>query len=225
MIRRALAVVPFLLLALILPLAAQQQAAPPAAAAAAFDEGAAAGVLGTLRDGLESHSQRRLLSAFEAGKMDGYLAFEDQIDAYFARYEGFRATFRILQISEENQRGVILAEFQVENEPPRGGRSSRREGQLRFELERGAKGWKIVDLNPRDFFLERSSASRFGSVHIWHASVAPVIGFPVARRPKCAPMEVFNRVGTLQNPNLARGILTVCSFLPPTLTIHALSKS
>jgi ketosteroid isomerase-like protein len=84
--------------------------------------------------------------------MDGYQEFEDQIDAYFTRYEGFRVTFRILQISEENDRGVILAEFQTESDPRGGGRSSRREGQLRFELERGAKGWKIVDLNPRGFF-------------------------------------------------------------------------
>lgn len=150
MIRRALTVVPFLLLALILPLAAQQQSAPPVSAS--FDEGAAAAVLGTIRDGLEGHSQRRLLSAFDAGKMDGYRAFEDQIDAYFTRYEGFRVTFRILQISEENGLGVILAEFQTESEPRGGGRSSRREGQLRFELERGAKGWKIMDLNPRGFF-------------------------------------------------------------------------
>jgi hypothetical protein len=151
--RRPVSIVPILFLALTLPLAAQQQSAPPAESqAAAFDEGAAAAVLGTLRDGLEGHSQRRLLSAFDAGKMDGYLAFEDQIDAYFARYEGFRVTFRILQVSEENQRASILAEFQVENEPRGGGRWSRSEGQLRFELERGAKGWKIVDLNPREFF-------------------------------------------------------------------------
>ena len=151
-IRRALAVVPFLLLALALPLAAQQPSVPPADAAPAFDERAAATVLGTIRDGLEGHSQRRLLSAFDAAKMDGYRTFEDQLDAYFTSYEGFRVTFRILRISEENNRGILLADFQVENEPRGGGRSSRREGQLRFELERGANGLKIVDFGPRNFF-------------------------------------------------------------------------
>jgi hypothetical protein len=120
--------------------------------AAAFDERAAAEVLGVIRDGLEGHSQRRLLSAFDAGKMDGFLTFEDQIDGYFARYESFRVSLRIVQTSEENNRGVILAEFQVESEPRYGGSISRRQGQLRFELERGAKGWKIVDFNPRGFF-------------------------------------------------------------------------
>ena len=164
--RRALSLVPLILFAFVLSLAAQQSAAAPqsptpekktkqqknAAADSAFDERAAAQVLGTIRDGLESHSQRLLLSAFDPDRMDGFLTFEDQIYAYFTRYEAFRVTLHILQTSEEDNRGVILADFQVENEPRGGGRISRREGQLRFELERGPKGWKIVDFNPRGFF-------------------------------------------------------------------------
>ncbi len=150
MTRRALSLIPLILFAFILSLAAQQSAPP--ADAVPFDERAAAQVLGTIQDGLEGHSPHRLLSAFDANQMDGYLSFEDQIDAYFTRYEAFRVTLHILQTSEENGRGVILADFQVENEPRGGGRISRREGQLRFELVRGAKGWKIVDFNPRGFF-------------------------------------------------------------------------
>jgi hypothetical protein len=159
--------IPFLLLAFVLSMAAQQPTADTpqastkkadkkpkkdAAEDTVFDERAAAEVLGTIRDGLEGHSQRLLLSAFNGDKMDDFLSFQDQIEAYFTRYEGFRVTLHILQTSEENNRGVILADFQLESEPRGGGRISRREGQLRFELERGAKGWKIVDLNPRGFF-------------------------------------------------------------------------
>jgi hypothetical protein len=160
---RAVSIALLTLLASALSLAAQQplssaecqradgSAEVNAADEAVFDERAAAQVLGTIRNGLESHSQRRLLSAFDADKMDGFLTFEDQIEAYFGRYEGFRVVIRIIQTSEENHRGVILAEFQLENES-RGGYISRREGQLRFELERVPRGWKIVDFNPRDFF-------------------------------------------------------------------------
>jgi len=117
-----------------------------------FDERAAAGVLGTIRDGLEGHSQRLLLSAFDGEKMEGFEGFRDQIEAYFTRYEGFRVSYHIVQTSEENERGVILVDFLVENTPRGGGRISRREGQLRFELERGPKGWKIVDFSPRGYF-------------------------------------------------------------------------
>jgi ketosteroid isomerase-like protein len=163
-------VLPLILFALILPLAAQQadvpQSAPPPATPQpqtksekqsaeelpVFDERAAAVVLGTIRDGLESHSAHRLLSAFDADKMDGYRTFQDQIDAYFAANEGIRVTLRILQTSQEGDRGYILAAFQLENNPRNGEQLSRREAQLRFVLERGPKGWKIVDFDPREFF-------------------------------------------------------------------------
>lgn len=148
MTRRALTLVPVILLAFIFSLAAQQKTEN----AAVFDERAAAAVLGTIRDGLEGHSQRRLLSAFDRDKMDGFLTFEDQIDAYFTDYQSFRVSLQIVQTSEENNRGVILADFQMENEPRGGGPISRRQAQLRFELERGPKGWKIVDFKPRSFF-------------------------------------------------------------------------
>ena len=109
-------------------------------------------VLGMVRDGLEGHSQRLMLSAFDGDKMDGYLTFEDQVQALFDRYEGFRAHFRIVQQSSEKGRGVVLAIFDLE-ELPRGGRAPlRKSEQVRFELERGRKGWRIVDYSPRDFF-------------------------------------------------------------------------
>lgn len=162
MARRALTLVPaFILLALLTLLAQQPTPAPespePGNAqsvpdAPAFDEGAAAATLGIIRDGLEGHSQRRFLAAFDGDKMDSFLTFEDQIEAYFTRYESFRVTVRIIQTSVESNRGIILAEFQLENTPRGGGRISRRQGQLRFELESSPKGWKIVDFNPRGFF-------------------------------------------------------------------------
>jgi len=166
--RRALPLISVILFAIILPLTAQtegpQNAALPAASPATrlkpqsaenlpvFDERAAAAVLGTIRDGLEGHSARRLLSAFDADKMDGYRSFQDQIDAYFATNESIRVTLRILQTSQDGDRGFILAAFQLENNPRNGEQLSRREAQLRFVLERGPKGWKIVDFDPREFF-------------------------------------------------------------------------
>jgi hypothetical protein len=47
----------------------------------------------------------------------------------------------------------VLVDIQVE-EIPRGAISPpvRKSGQIRFELERGRKGWKIVACNPCNFF-------------------------------------------------------------------------
>ena len=121
-----------------------------------FSDDVARNILDDLRDGLEGHSQRLMLSAFDADKMDGYLTFEDQIEAMFQRYSEFRVHFRITQTTTEGPKGVILVDFELEEVPnSRTGANvvpQRRNGQVRFELERGKKGWKIVDFSPRSFF-------------------------------------------------------------------------
>jgi hypothetical protein len=119
---------------------------------AAFSQAVANNLLSDLRDGLEGHSQRLMLSAFDQDKMDGYLTFEDQIQAMFQRYDSLRVHYRITQSTVEGSRGVVLAEFEMEEIPRSGETPQRRQGQLKFEMERGRKGWKIVDFNPRGFF-------------------------------------------------------------------------
>jgi len=118
-----------------------------------FSTAVANSVLNDLRDGLEGHTQRLMLSAFDADKMDGYLQFEDQIEAFFNKYTSFNVYFRIAQSSTDGPKGIVLVDIQLE-EIPRGNASPpiRKNGQMRFELERGKKGWKIVDFNPRNFF-------------------------------------------------------------------------
>ena len=118
-----------------------------------FTDAVANSVLSDLRDGLEGHSSRLMLSAFDSEKMDGYLSFEDQIESFFQRYEAFRVHYRISQSTVEGPKGVVLVDWEME-EIPSGGNAppQRRNGQIRFVLERGKKGWKIVDFNPRGIF-------------------------------------------------------------------------
>ena len=127
--------------------------ADDAAVPTAFSEAVAKDVLQQLTDGLEGHSDRLMLSAFDDNKMDGYLNFEDQIEAFFQRYDSFRVHFRIDQATTEGDKGVVLVDIEME-EIPRSGNAQpvRKQDQMRFEMERGKKGWKIVDLRPRNFF-------------------------------------------------------------------------
>lgn len=118
---------------------------------AVFSQAVANSVLNDLRDGLEGHSQRLVLSAFDQDKMDGYLTFEDQIEAMMQRYDSFRVHFRVSQSTIEGSKGVVLVDFDLEEVPRAGGAPIRRNGQVKFEMERGRKGWKIVDFTPRGF--------------------------------------------------------------------------
>ena len=118
-----------------------------------FSTAVADNLLNDLRSGLDAHNRRLMLSAFDADKMDSYLEFENQIEAFFNRYEAFTVYFRIVQTSTDGPKGLALVDIQLE-EIPRAATSPpiRKNGQVRFELERGKKGWKIVDFNPRNFF-------------------------------------------------------------------------
>jgi hypothetical protein len=59
--------------------------------------------------------------------------------------------FRISQSTIEGAKGVVLVDFEMEEIPRTGGTPIRRSGQVKFEMERGRKGWKIVDFTPRGF--------------------------------------------------------------------------
>ncbi|HWY69709.1 MAG TPA: hypothetical protein VNX88_13650 [Terriglobales bacterium] len=120
-----------------------------------FSDAVAQNLLQKLADGLEGHSDRQMLSVLDADNMEGYLTFQQQIGALFQRYDSFRVHFRILQISSEGSKGVALVDFEME-EIPRvtDEQPVRKRNQLRFEMERGNKGWKIVDVHPRSFFTE-----------------------------------------------------------------------
>jgi len=117
-----------------------------------FSQAVANDVLGQLRDGLEGHSQRLMLGAFDQDKMDGYLSFEDQIEALFARYDSFRVHYRISSSTVEGSKGVVMVDWDMEEIPKSGGSPQRRSGQIKFEMERTRKGWKIVNFNPRGIF-------------------------------------------------------------------------
>jgi hypothetical protein len=117
-----------------------------------FSQTIANDVLGQIRDGLEGHSSRLMLGAFDQDKMDGYLSFEDQIEALFQRYDSFRVHYRISTSSTEGSKGVVLVDWEMEEMPKSGGSPARRNGQIKFEMERTRKGWKVVDFNPRGIF-------------------------------------------------------------------------
>lgn len=122
-----------------------------------FSDAVANAVLNQIRDGLEGHIPRLMESAFDEDKMDGYLQFEDQLEAMFNRYSEFRVHFSLAQNTVEGSKGIILVNIEMEQVPNftannQNAQPMRKNAQVRFELERGKKGWQIVDFSPRGFF-------------------------------------------------------------------------
>jgi len=120
---------------------------------ASFSDAVAQSLLEKLVDGLEGHSDRAMLSVFDNEKVENYPTFQLQIVALFRYYDSFRVHYRMAQTTGVGSKGLALVDFEMDELP----RSSddqpvRKRDQLRFEMERGNKGWKIVDVQPRGFF-------------------------------------------------------------------------
>jgi len=109
-------------------------------------------LLNQVRNGFETHNSRRMLGAFDREGMPGYLAFQDQVEAFFAQYESFRASVRLEGSSFEQDKLTATAIFKLEGIPRSGGPAMRREAELTFEFSRTGSGWKIRDVSPRNFF-------------------------------------------------------------------------
>ena len=117
-----------------------------------FSKGVAEDLLGQVRDGLEGHMYRSVLRAFDGDKMDGYLAFEDQLERYFEQYSEFRVHFRIADVTVEGNKGVLLVDADLEQIPNSSAAPQRKRTQIRFEMENTKKGWKFVNMSPMNFF-------------------------------------------------------------------------
>ncbi len=110
-------------------------------------------LMANVGDGLIAHNPRKMLSAFDA-QMPGLPDFRDRIETMFHEFESFRVNYNVQEVTTEDAHGVALVDFQMEAIPRNEMAAPvRKAAQLRLECERGRKGWKIVSLQPRNFFF------------------------------------------------------------------------
>ncbi len=147
---------------LILSMLALAQSAPkpkpvaptPGAAATSetFTDAVADDLLSQIATSMAARNARGMLAAFDP-QMDGYSVFADHLSVWFHDNTSFKAYYKLRQTAVDGDRGIAVADFEYEvapreeDQPP-----VRRHAQLRFTFARGAKGWKITDFTPRNFF-------------------------------------------------------------------------
>lgn len=101
---------------------------------------------------LEGGSSRGVLSAIDNAKFDDYPRFEDLIEG-LAREDNLRVYFRQDSISIKADSAQVILDAEMElsrkdsNAPP-----TRRSQQIVIDFEATSRGWKIINITPRDFF-------------------------------------------------------------------------
>ena len=110
-------------------------------------------VLSDFQRGFETHNLAKVLSVFDAGSMPDFTQFRDQMAAYFRLHESFKLRYQLLQVNADQNIGTATADIEMEEDPvdtlPT---SKRRTTQMRFQIKRTSKAWRIIGLRPMDFF-------------------------------------------------------------------------
>ncbi len=110
-------------------------------------------VLDHLQRGIETHDLERVLDIFDRQNMKDFAQFQDQMVAFFRRYDSIRFRYQLLQVTSDKDSGSAIADIDMDADPsdilPT---PQRRSTQMRFQLKRSPKGWKVVALKPADFF-------------------------------------------------------------------------
>jgi hypothetical protein len=110
-------------------------------------------VLSDFQRGFETHNLDKVLSVFDAAAMPGFAQFRDQMVAYFLLHESFNLRYQLLQVTADNGLGTATADIEMDDDPldtlptPK-----RRSTQMRFQIKRTPKGWRIIGLRPMEFF-------------------------------------------------------------------------
>jgi len=101
---------------------------------------------------LESSSSHGFLSSIDSAKFEDYPRFEDMIER-LAREDTVRVNFRQSphSIHESNAQTIVDADMEISRNNSAGQRD-RRHQQIVIDFELTSRGWKIVNITPRDFF-------------------------------------------------------------------------
>ena len=110
-------------------------------------------VLSGFQRGFETHNLDKVLDVFDPQGFLDYAQFRDQLVAFFRLHESVKLRYQLLQVTADKDIGSATVDIEMDEDPsdtlPT---PQRRSTQMRFQLKRGAKGWKIIGLRPADFF-------------------------------------------------------------------------
>jgi hypothetical protein len=111
-----------------------------------------AGIVRELQMDLEGSSSAGVLHAIDGARFKDYLRFREQVEQ-LTREDTLRVFFRQLSnvVHGTTARTVLDAEMELTRRDSALPAQQRRE-KLTIDLEQTSRGWKIVNIAPRDFF-------------------------------------------------------------------------
>ncbi len=121
-----------------------------------FSEAVAERLMRQVRDGLVAGDADAALAAFDRDNMVGYREFAAQLQEFLRTWENVRVYYQIVQSAEKDCAtacGTATVQFEMEaNNVQTQLPATRRGAQIELTFQRTDRGWRIVNLTPRDIF-------------------------------------------------------------------------
>jgi hypothetical protein len=113
---------------------------------------AVAQVVREMQMDLEAASSAGLLRKIDSAKFDDFPRFQDMIER-LTREDTLRVFFRQVRsdVKQDTAQTLLDAEMELTRKDSSAAPERRRQ-QLTIDLERTSRGWRIVNITPRDFF-------------------------------------------------------------------------
>ena len=118
-----------------------------------FDYRVASERMHQIGDALAAHNQKKMLDAFDLGKMSDAGLFRQQISSFFAQTGSIRVHFNLVEAGTEDGKSVATVDAEMEASFRDDSLTPvRKQTRLHFVAEKSADGWKFTDVEPRSFF-------------------------------------------------------------------------
>lgn len=105
-------------------------------------------------NGYEGQSPRSALENLSSDRFYDYPRFEDGVEEFLRSTGELRIFTRQVNVQVKEDRAVMIVDAEMQFSPRSDpSRQQRRSTQITFDFQRTPKGWKITEINPRNFFL------------------------------------------------------------------------
>lgn len=132
-----------------------EQATQPAVQPVNLSDEVVQDVLSPFQRAIETRDYSLLLGTFDAAATSDFAQIREQFDAFFRLHDNIKFRYQLLQVSADKDLGFAMADVDMDAQPrddlPT---EQRRTAQMRFQMKRTAKGWRLTGLKPMDFFTQ-----------------------------------------------------------------------
>ena len=137
------------------PAGASAQQQPPTSAPLDLSDEVVRDVFVEFQRSVESSNLDHLLDTFDADATPDYPQVRDQFAAFFRLHDNINFRYQLLQVTADKDVAFATADVEMDAIPadilPT---EQRRSAQMRFQMKRTSKGWRLIGLKPMGFFTQ-----------------------------------------------------------------------